>query len=245
MLGPEGVAQRLAAVRARVADAAIRHGRRPEGITLVAVSKKQPVQAVCAAYDAGQRDFGENYAQELAAKAQAVAATGRRPRWHFVGALQRNKVQQVLAVADVVHSVDRLALAQALSAGCVRLRQQRPLQVFVQVNVANEPNKAGAGPEDLMSLAQAVSCLPGLQVCGLMALPPDPRATSHDPGDPAAAAARWFEAVAQLSKRLHKALGAPFGGALSMGMSHDFAEAIGAGATLVRVGTAIFGPRAR
>jgi pyridoxal phosphate enzyme (YggS family) len=237
---------RLAAVRGTMAAAAAASDRPLEAVSLLAVSKGHPAAAVCVAYDAGQRDFGENYADELDAKATAVAATGRQPRWHFTGALQRNKVATVLRWVEVVHSVDRLRLAVALSDRCGSGAQHAavpPLQVYLQVNLAGEANKAGVSPEAVEALARAVVTLPGLQVAGLMAVPPDPR--TEGGGDADASAHRWFDALAQLSQGLQQRIGPHVGPGLSMGMSHDFATAIGAGATLVRVGTALFGNRVR
>ncbi len=217
-----GVAQGLAAVRARIAAACVAAGRPPGSVELVAVSKTQPVEAVRAAYAAGQRVFGENYVQELVAKAAACADLAD-VRWHFIGHLQRNKARDVVRVGATVESVDSARLAAALGerAGAEGCR----LDLFVQVNVAAEPQKSGCAVAELPGVIEAVRAQPALRLCGLMTVPPadvDPRAV--------------FDALAALAAA-HGTAG------LSMGMSGDLEAAIAAGATHVRVGTAIFGAR--
>ena len=231
LIGPQFSAANLASVRERIASAAARAGRDPAGITLVGVSKTQPPEVVSAALAAGLHDFGENYVQEGVTKITAVPRTG--VAWHFIGRLQSNKSRAVAEHFDWVHTVDRPGLAERLSA-------QRPfhgpaLQVCLQVKLADEPGKAGVAPAALPALAAAVATLPRLRLRGLMCIPP--------PHDDEAEQRRAF---AQL-RGLRDALNAQ-GHALdvlSMGMSADFEAAILEGATHVRVGTAIFGPRAR
>jgi len=217
------VAEGRARVRERIAAACARAGRDPAGVELVAVSKLQPLPLLVQAYEAGHRAFGENYAQELRDKSQALAS---RPgiRWHFIGPLQTNKARYVARSAHVFHALDRLGIAEELS----RRRQGAPLHVLLQV-WSGEETKSGVSAEEAPALAEQVRALPGLQLVGLMAMPPlqdDPeRARPH------------FRAVRALAERL----GLP---QLSMGTTSDFEVAIEEGATMVRVGTAIFGARA-
>ncbi|HWL85772.1 MAG TPA: YggS family pyridoxal phosphate-dependent enzyme [Polyangiaceae bacterium] len=224
------LAERLAEVRDRVDRAALVAGRAPESIQLVAVSKTMGPEAVREAYEAGQRIFGENYAQELAAKADALADLPDI-EWHFIGHLQSNKARVVAPRAKMVHAVDGVGLAREL-ARRAEAAGRIPLDVLIEVNVGNEPQKHGIEPADLKELIAGVRAFPALRVRGLMTVPPE--------GDPAGARS-VFETLASL-RNLH---GGPAElPELSMGMSSDFEAAIAAGATLVRVGTAIFGPRA-
>jgi pyridoxal phosphate enzyme (YggS family) len=223
------IASNLAAVRARVARAARSAGRDPAAVTLVAVSKTQPPEAIRAAYAAGQRDFGENYAQELRDKARDLADL-EQLRWHFVGHLQTNKARIVAPHAALVESVDSARLADELS----RLAAARGARIpcLVQVNVGEEGQKSGCAPADAAAVIDAVERADGLELAGLMTLPP----YELDAG------------ATRLHFRALRALRDAHGGAarlpqLSMGMSHDFEEAIAEGATIVRVGTAIFGGR--
>jgi pyridoxal phosphate enzyme (YggS family) len=230
LIGPQNLALNLAAVRARVEAAALRAGRDPASVTLIGVSKTQPPEAVAAAIDAGLRDFGENYVQEGVTKITVLPREG--VRWHFIGQLQSNKTKPVAEQFDWVHTVDRLKLAERLSA-------QRPfhgpeLQVCLQVQVEAEPQKGGVAPAELRELADAVARLPRLRLRGLMCIPP--------PHDDEAAQRRAFARLRELRDDLNAAGHAL--DALSMGMSADFEAAILEGATHVRVGTAIFGPRA-
>lgn len=227
----DSIAGRLGAVRAAIDEAARRAGRDPASVRLVAVSKKQPASAVEAAYAAGQRDFGENYVQELCAKA---AILGDRPdlRWHAIGALQRNKVKDVVRVAHVVHTVDRADLAREIAKRAQAAG--RAVDVLIEVDLAGEAQKAGCAPAEVPALVQ--SCAEaGLRVVGLMAIPP----ASDDPE----ASRPHFARLRTLQAELVQA-GHPTVHELSMGMSHDFSIAIEEGATIVRVGTAIFGARA-
>ena len=194
----------------------------PPGVTLVAVSKGQPAAAVRAAHEAGQRHFGENYVQEWRAKAEALADLADLS-WHFVGSLQANKVKYLVGRVALVHTVDREDLAAEISRRSVRAAAVT--RVLLEVNVAGEASKAGCRPEEAARLAEAVRRLPGVALEGLMCIPPAE-------GDPRP----HFAALRGLRDRLGLA-------ELSMGMSGDYPVAIEEGATLVRVGTAIFGER--
>jgi pyridoxal phosphate enzyme (YggS family) len=221
------IEQNLREVRARIAAASARAGRAPESVTLVAVSKKQPVDALREAYAAGCRDFGENYAQELLEKASALVDVDLR--LHHIGHLQTNKVKALVGKVALFHGVDRTELVRELDkrAGAAGCRAS----VLIQVNVAGEDTKSGCTPVELPSLvAEALAC-PHLEVRGLMTMPP--------PCDDPEAARPHFREL----RRLRDALGDARLDELSMGMSHDFEVAIEEGATLVRVGTAIFGAR--
>ena len=222
---PEAVAARLADVRDRIAAAAQRAGRAPTAVTLVAVGKAFGPEHLAAARAAGQQDFGESRAQELTRKA---AALGPGVRWHFVGRLQRNKVKDVVGLVSLIHSVDRLELAEALAQ---RARRTGKLQrVLVQVNVGDDPDKAGCAPEEAASFVAKVRGLEWLACEGLMTIPPleaDPRP--------------MFATLRELRNSIRERF--PEVQHLSMGMSHDFETAIAEGATIVRVGEAIFGPR--
>ncbi|NTX13323.1 YggS family pyridoxal phosphate-dependent enzyme [Myxococcus sp. CA051A] len=218
------VAERLASVRARVTSACARAGRPVESVTLVAVSKLKPAALIREAYAAGQRDFGENYAQELRDKAVELADL-EGLRWHAIGPLQTNKVKYVAKVASTFHALERLEVARELSK---RREGLAPLPCYVEVNVGGEATKSGLEPSALPDFLAQVRELPGLRLVGLMSLPP--------PTDDEARARGYFQALHELGQR-HALT------ELSMGTTHDFELAIEAGATLVRVGTAIFGER--
>jgi pyridoxal phosphate enzyme (YggS family) len=232
------LADRLAAVRARIARAARRAGRDPAEVTLVGVAKRQPAERVVAAVAAGLGDVAENFAQELRDKAPEVEARLRAdglapPRWHFVGRLQRNKVRWVVPQVVCVQSVDRASLARALDRHAAEAG--RRLDVLLQVDLSGEPGKGGVPPAEAPALLAATAGLASLRVAGLMAIP----APAEDPEAMRPAFARLRELRDTLGRE-------PGGGGLrtlSMGMSADFEVAIEEGATLVRVGTAIFGPR--
>ena len=224
------IATALAQVRARIERAALAAGRDPAQVKLVAVSKTKGPDLVRKAYAAGQRAFGENYAQELAAKAPALADLPDI-EWHFIGHLQTNKARVVAAHAHVVHTVDSAAVARELGKRVARELRAAPMPVLVEVNVGGEAQKAGAAPGDIEEVVRAVHEQPSLVVRGLMTMPPA--------GDPAAAR-RVFETLATL-RNLHG--GPALLPELSMGMSEDLEVAIACGATIVRVGTAIFGER--
>ncbi|MBZ0133290.1 MAG: YggS family pyridoxal phosphate-dependent enzyme [Rhodocyclaceae bacterium] len=225
------ISTNLQAVRARIAAAAEMAGRPPESIGLLAVSKTFPAQQVREAAGAGQLAFGENYVQEGLAKIAALEGLGLE--WHFIGPLQSNKTRLVAEHFTWAHGVERLKIAERLSGA--RGAERPPLQVCVQVNVSGEASKSGVSPGDTAALAQAVATLPNLRLRGLMAIP--------EPTDDMALARRRFSTLRELRDTLNEA-GLALD-TLSMGMSHDLEAAILEGATLVRVGTAIFGERAR
>jgi hypothetical protein len=213
------VAEAFAEVRARVDAAARESGREPHEVTLVVVTKSVGVDAIRDVLDAGATDLGENRAQDLVAKARALGDGGARtPRWHFIGRLQRNKVHTVAPYVALWQSVDREELAAEIA------RRAPDARVLVQVNVAGEEQKGGCAPSDTAALVAACRAH-GLAVEGLMTVPPEA-------GDPTP--------IFVTLRRLSDELGLT---ACSMGMSGDYERAIRAGATMVRVGTAIFGPR--
>lgn len=223
------VADGLAQVRDRIARAARAASRDPEHIQLVAVSKTKPASAVREAYAAGQRDFGENYAQELAEKADELLDLDGI-RWHFIGHLQSNKAKLVAPVAHLVHTVDSPSLVRELDKRVQKTREE--LAVLVEVNVGGEAQKHGVRPGELGAVLDAIAASKTLKLRGLMTMPPLDLESAR----------RAFEALASL-QALH-------GGKarlpeLSMGMSDDLEVAIACGATIVRVGTAIFGQRNR
>ncbi|ENO85070.1 MAG TPA: YggS family pyridoxal phosphate-dependent enzyme [Thauera aminoaromatica] len=225
------IAARLDAVRARIAAAARHAGRDPADVKLLAVSKTWPAEAVREAAAAGQRAFGENYVQEGVDKVEALRALGLE--WHFIGPLQSNKTRPVANAFDWVHGIDRLKIAERLSAQ--RDVHLPPLDVCIQVNVSGEDSKSGVAPDEAGALAHAVAALPRLRLRGLMCIP-EPSA------DEAVLRAR-FAVLRGLYDEL-RAAGLALD-TLSMGMSHDLEPAIAEGASIVRVGTAIFGERAR
>jgi pyridoxal phosphate enzyme (YggS family) len=224
------IATRLAEVRRQVRKAAVSAGRPADSVRLVAVSKTKPAEAIRAAYAAGQRAFGENYAQELAQKAAALRDLPDL-EWHFIGRLQRNKAKQVLEVVRILHTVDRVDLVSELGKRASALGVTA--RVLVEVNVAAEASKGGCRPEDLGDVLDAVALQPSLAAVGLMTIPP---ATDDPEG-----ARPFFAALHALRDRHGGATALP---ELSMGMTTDYPIAIAEGATLVRIGTAIFGARA-
>jgi PLP dependent protein len=227
------IADRVAAVRERIARAAERAARPPGEVTLVAVSKTHPVPAVRQAFAAGVRDFGENRVQEAEGKVEAtadLAAAGLR--WHLVGHLQSNKARRAAALFDVVESVDSVELGHRLAREAAAAG--RILRALVQVDLAGEDTKFGLAEAQLFPALEALRDAPGLRVEGLMVLPPyldDPDAVRP-----------FFRQLRALADRA-RGEGLLAGSELSMGMSHDFEAAVEEGATIVRVGTAIFGER--
>ena len=226
------IAERLQAVRDRIAAACARSGRSPSEVALVGVSKTHPAELVREAFAAGLRDFGENRVQEAEGKVDALAelrAAGLR--WHLVGHLQANKAKKAAAVFDVVHSVDDPVLGGRLDRASAEAG--RVLPVLVQVDLAGEATKFGLQESSLLATLESLRALSAIRVEGLMVLPPysdDPQATRP-----------YFERLRGLRDLgVTRGLCGP---QLSMGMSHDFEVAIEEGATLVRVGTAIFGER--
>lgn len=233
------LAGRLLAVHARIRAAALAAGRDPDSVALVAVSKTFPAETLLDAVLAGQHVFGENYLQEALAKMAdldrllALRGAPAAPEWHFTGPVQGNKTRAIARHFDWVHSVDRLKIAQRLSEA--REPGQAPLQVCLQVNVGDETSKGGVNPAQAEQLARAMAVLPGLRLRGLMTIP---RPTD----DPAAQRAQ-FRVLRELRDRLRT--GGLALDTLSMGMSDDLESAIAEGATMVRIGRAIFGERPR
>ena len=219
----------LHAVQAQLAEATCLSGRDAGAVQLLAVSKTFPAAAVREVYAAGQRAFGENYVQELQAKAVELADLAIT--WHFIGPLQSNKTRIVAETAHWVHSIERLKIAERLSAQ--RPAHLPPLNVCVQVNVSGEESKSGCAPAEAPALLRAVAALPQLQLRGLMCIP--------EPTPDAATLAARFAVLRQLQAQM-AAEGLVLD-TLSMGMSSDMAAAVAAGSTMVRVGTAIFGAR--
>jgi PLP dependent protein len=221
----------LAALRRRIAAAADAAGRNVDGITLLAVSKGHPVEAVAAARTLGLNDFGENYVDEAVEKIRAFSDPAHAPRWHFIGRVQANKTRPIAAHFDWVHGVDRLKVAERLSAQ--RGHYQTSLNVCLQVNVAGEERKAGIAPSEAASLVAEVAQLPRLKLRGLMCMLPF--------GSSAADQADGFGSLRRLLDSLNRA-GAGLD-TLSMGMSADLEAAVEHGSTLLRIGTALFGER--
>ncbi|GAB6037799.1 YggS family pyridoxal phosphate-dependent enzyme [Fundidesulfovibrio butyratiphilus] len=223
-------AKNLATVRARIDAACQKCGRSPGDVTLVAVSKTHPAQRVRDMADAGQRLFGESYVQEAVEKIAELADPSLT--WHFIGRLQKNKVKYVAGLFDLIHTVDSLDLARLLHE---KSAQKGVVQkVLMQVNLAAESQKAGCPADQAEALARAVRDFDALRLEGLMVLPPF--------GEDGEVSRPWFSGLRELRDRLENALGAGLG-QLSMGMSHDLEQAVEEGATLVRVGTDLFGER--
>ena len=226
------IGARVAAIRARMAAACARSGRDPAAVTLVAASKQQPPEALRAAWEAGVRVFGENRVQEAQAKRDALPAAAE---WHLLGPLQSNKARAALDVFSTLQALDRPKIVEVVAREA-RARG-RTVDAFLEVNLGGEATKHGFAPADVVPAFAAARALPGVRLVGLMAIPP--------PEEDAARARAWFAALRRLRDELRAAPGGEaFAGWLSMGMSDDFEVAIEEGATHVRVGTALFGPRA-
>lgn len=221
----------LAAVRERLQAALKQAGRPSDDARLVAISKMQPSQAVREAYDLGQRVFGENYIQEASAK---IAEVGPGPVWHLTGRLQTNKAKAAVSLFSMIQSLHSLELAAALEKQCAA--QNRRLEVLIQVNLSGETQKSGCRPEETLPLALALLGMPHLQLRGLMTMPPF--------FDEPEKARPYFAQLRMLKEKLAPELPKNCMDELSMGMSGDFEAAVAEGATLVRVGSAIFGERA-
>lgn len=221
--------QRCEAIRQRIAAACARAGRDPAGVTLVAVSKTHPPEAVNAMARLGFCDFGENKVQEARAK---IPECNSRLRWHMIGHLQTNKARDAVRLFSMIHSVDSLKLAQELEKHAAA--QSRRVPILLEVNVAGEANKFGLKPEETVDAALAVNALPRLELRGLMTMAPD--------ADDAEKSRPHFRRLVEIKRRVEERLGAPLPD-LSMGMSGDFEVGIEEGATLVRIGTALFGER--
>jgi pyridoxal phosphate enzyme (YggS family) len=220
------IAENISTLAERIRSAAQAVQRDPASVGLLAVSKTKPASDLREAYDAGLRDFGENYLQEALAKQAELSDLPLI--WHFIGPIQSNKTRAIAENFAWVHSVDRLKIAQRLSEQ--RPPELPPLNICIQVNVSGEASKSGCSPEDLPALAQAINALPHLKLRGLMAIP--------EPTDDRDEQNASFAAVSTLQAQL----GLPLD-TLSMGMSHDLEAAVAQGATWVRIGTALFGAR--
>lgn len=238
-MSEDQVAERLAAVRERIATACARAGRSSVEVTLVGVTKRIPLPRVVAACRAGLTDLGENRIQDAiprqAELASALITAGLAPdfiHWHFIGHLQRNKAAKAVGRFHLVHAVDSLRLAEKLSE--LAVRNEVSVCILVEVNLTAEPQKHGADPDETIDLVDQVARLPGLQTAGLMVMARF--------GAPETELRHTFAALRKLQQRAKAATGLALPH-LSMGMSDDFEAAIAEGATLVRIGTAIFGPR--
>jgi pyridoxal phosphate enzyme (YggS family) len=229
LIGPQNLTLHVNHVRSRIRSAANAAGRDPGTVTLVAVTKAKTAETVRLAATGGVTDFGENYLQEALAKMDQLADLPLK--WHFIGSIQSNKTRAIAERFDWVHSVDRLNVARRLSEQ--RPFHAQPLNICIQVGLVPEPTKGGVAPDDLPALARAVTELPRLRLRGLMCVPP-PQPT---PQDERAVFARLKVALEDLNAGGLKL------DTLSMGMSADFESAIAEGATLVRIGTALFGSR--
>ena len=223
------IAQNLERVREQIAEAAKKSARSPDEVQLIAVSKTHEAEKVRAAFDAGQEIFGESKVQEARAKIPLLPSA---LRWHFIGRLQKNKVRHALPLFELFHSVDSLSLAENMN----RIAEEEGLhpRVLLEVNVAGEGSKIGFEPETLRAQLEQMNSLGRIGIEGLMAIPPI--------AEEAEASRKYFVALRELRDRLEREFQIKLP-QLSMGMSHDFFVAIEEGATLVRVGTAIFGPR--
>jgi PLP dependent protein len=234
--GPDDLGARAREVLARIRAAAERAGRDARDVTLVAVSKTHPAALVAEAFAAGLRDFGENRVQEAEEKVSELGRETGGARWHLIGRLQANKARRAARLFDLIHSIDSSDLASRLERVCVEEGREQ-LGVLVQVDLAGEETKGGARAEELPSIAETLKACSRLRLKGLMTLPPY--------FEEAGRVRPYFRRLRELRDGLREA-GAFGGGAgkLSMGMSHDYEVAVEEGATLVRVGTAIFGERA-
>ncbi len=227
------IAANIEKINARIEQACHKAGRHPDTVRLIAVSKVKPAELIEAAYHAGQKLFGESYVQEFRDKSPLVSAP---VEWHFIGGLQSNKVKYLRGRVAMIHSVDRLSLAEEINRQWSKI--DATIAVTLQVNVGDELTKSGCAPEELEDLVKAVAQLPHLRICGLMCLPPH----SDDPEE----VRPFFRQLRELAGQVERLqLPNVEMTELSMGMSGDFEVAIEEGATLVRVGTAIFGARSK
>ncbi len=230
----EQISDAVAAVRQNIQIACGRAGRPVSDVRLIAVSKRMSAEDVAAAFAAGQLDSGENYAQELVGKAASPLLAGTGVRWHFLGGLQSRKVKDILPLVSSIHSVDRDSQIDELVR---RADQSRPVEIFLEVNTGDESQKSGADPRDAERLCARLLTVPGVKLAGLMCIPP----FSDNPED----SRRYFSMLRNLRDRLIATICPAEGvlSGLSMGMTADYPVAIEEGATMVRVGTAIFGAR--
>jgi PLP dependent protein len=226
------IKENLATIMNKIEQAALRADRNPKDIRLVAVSKKMPVDYVEKAMEAGQTIFGENYLQDAQKKIEKI---GPGPEWHFIGHIQSNKAKNVASLFDMVHTVDRLKLAKALDSHARSIGKN--LSVLVQINVGQEKQKAGVQPDEAEKLLKTLQQLKSLHVKGLMTMPPYKEKVEE--------VRPYFRALREMAEEYTRKeyFYQKEKVELSMGMSHDFEVAIEEGATLIRVGTAIFGPR--
>lgn len=225
------IAANIAQVKQQIAEACCRCGRDPEEVRLIAVAKKKPAQAIDAAIAAGQTLIGESYVQECVAKIDSVMA---KAEWHFIGGLQSNKVKYLRGKVAMIHSVDRLSLAREIDRQWAKIPAK--IDILIQVNLGEEPTKSGTETTNLIELVPQIAALRHLRIKGLMTLPP----WSEDPE----AVRPYFRQLKDLARQVDALnLENAHMHELSMGMSHDFSVAIEEGATMIRIGTAIFGPR--
>ncbi len=229
MIGADEIARRYRHVKDRIAQACARARRPAEAVRLVLAGKTNPPEAIRAAYAAGAREFGENYVQEAIAKRAALADL-KDIRWHLIGHLQSNKARAAVETFDLIQTLDRVRLAAAIA----RIRAYPRMPMLIEVNVAGEPSKSGVAPEQAEALIDASRKL--VEVRGLMAIPPG--------AESAEAGRRWFAALRELRDRMRARSGLELS-ELSMGMTDDFEIAIEEGATIVRVGRAVFGERTK
>lgn len=226
------LASSLARVKAEIADACKAHGRQTEDVRLVAVSKFHPEQVLREAACAGQRDFGENYVQEAIAKQNSLRDLDKPIRWHLIGHIQSRKAKDIAGKFDLIHTLDSIKLADALNR---HMDGQAKQKVLIEVNVGREPQKSGIMPELTSGLVKhTLENCPGLELHGFMCMAP-----LYNSGDKARP---WFADLRELRDRVEREFGVALP-ELSMGMSGDFRSAIAEGATIVRIGTSIFGPR--
>ena len=225
------IAANIAQIHARIDKACQKVGRNPEDVKLIAVSKVKPAEQIEEAFHAGQKLFGESYVQEFRDKGPLVTVPAQ---WHFIGGLQSNKAKYLRGKVVMIHSIDRLSLAEEIDRQWEKI--DGSVEILLQVNVGDEASKSGCDPEDLESLVRSVAALPNLRIKGLMCLPPH--------SDDSEQVRPFFKQLRELSEQVDRLqLPGVEMGELSMGMSGDFEVAVEEGATLVRVGTAIFGAR--
>ena len=229
MPNPTAIAENIHQIRQKIVELAAKYQRSADDIQLLAVSKTMPVEAIQAAYEYGQRDFGENYLQEALAKIHTLRHLDIS--WHFIGAIQSNKTREIANAFDWAHSIDRIKIARRLSEQ--RNPELAPLNICLQINISNEKTKAGIQLNELAQVAREIDRLPNLKLRGLMAIPE--KTTGLD--KQRSIFTKMHQAMTELN---HSGLDMD---TLSMGMSNDMEAAIAEGATMVRIGTAIFGPR--
>lgn len=226
--------ERLATVRQQIERAARQAGRQPDEITLIGVSKFFPVEKAIAAFKLGLADLGENRVQEMLPKIEQLARLGLQPRWHLIGTLQKNKVRQVIGRVHLIHSADSIALLDEINQRSIASGQCS--DVLIQVNTAGEMTKHGFEPEQTVAAVEQVMLMPGIRLRGLMTMAP----LLENPAETLPIFSQTHELFSHLAERV---IQHPDFNILSMGMSHDYLQAIACGATHVRIGTAIFGPR--